>query len=206
MGNEREEFLGITLRPIWLIALIALVLSGAAIYQAPRFLTYSDKPVKSDAIVLFVGVVEKARDKEAARLLYEGYGKVLIIPSYRQVISHEKIPLGALGSADKVSRVFLSYPRFRENTHIEMLYAKKAMDAMGLRSAIMVSSPYHMERIRLIAGKVFGEQSRFISYVPTRYESDPVRLTDMDRHDWRFVISECIKICWFSLYSHFVNN
>ena len=179
--------------------LIALLLTGIAAYYAPRFLVYADKPVKSDAVVLFIGSPFNTREKEAARLLYEGYGKFLIVPAYKEVISHEKIAGRILGG-------FGSYPAFYEHTHVEMLYAKKMMDAMGLRSAIMVSSPYHMKRISILARSVFGEQSRLFLYVPTPYESDPIHLRDMGRKNWRFVMSEYIKICWFQLYSPFIKN
>jgi uncharacterized SAM-binding protein YcdF (DUF218 family) len=87
---------------------------------------------------------------------------------------------------------------------VEILLAKRTMNALGLKSAIMVSSPYHMKRIQMISRKVFGEQSRFISYVPTRFEQNPFVLRDMDRGAWMFVIHEFVKICWFSLYSPFI--
>ncbi len=178
-----------------------MLLTGIAAYHAPRFLVYADRPIKSDAVVLFLGGDFTARKKEAARLLYENYGKFLIIPSYRKVISLEKIPFF---SAGRGPGEFKAYPRFYEKTHVELLYAKNMMDTMGLRSAIMVSSPYHMMRIRIIAGRVFGKQSNFFSYTPTPFENDPIRLRDMDRTDWMFVISEYIKICWFQLYSPFI--
>jgi hypothetical protein len=187
----------------WLVALvfIAVLLTGVAAYHAPRFLVYADNPVKSDAVILFLGADFTARKKEAARLLYEDYSRFLIIPSYRQVISLEKIPFfpAARGQGG-----FKSYPRFYEKTHLELLYAKKMMDTMGLRSAIMVSSPYHMKRIKMIAGRVFGEQSRLLSFTPTPYENDPIHLREMDRTDWMFVMNEYIKICWFQLYSLFI--
>jgi hypothetical protein len=184
---------------LFALVLIAILFMGSVAYIAPCFLVYADKPVKSDAVVLFVGPALTAREKEAVRLLYEGYGRFLIIPAYKQVISHEKI-------TGPFSGKFKAYPDFYERTHIEMLYAEKIMHAIGVRSAIMVSSPYHMKRISMIAGKVFGEQARLFLYVPTRYESNPTNLWNMDYHDWMFVMSEYIKICWFQLYSPFINN
>ena len=38
-----------------------------------------------------------------------------------------------------------------------MIKGKKIMDKLGYRSTIIVSSPYHMRRLQLIAGKVFGD-------------------------------------------------
>jgi hypothetical protein len=185
------------------ILFIFLLLAGTAIYYAPRYLTYADKPVKSDAVILFIGSVD--RKKEARRLLDEGYARFLIVPAFKQVFTHKYIPVRVPDATKHTtSKVFKGYPGFYENTHVEVLHAKNMMNAMGLKSAIMVSSPYHMRRIRMISKKVFGEQSRYFSYVPTRYESYPIDLRDMDRVDWMFVIQEYLKICWFRLYSPFI--
>src|SRR5208283_1634737 len=183
-----------------------LTISAAAAYEAPRFLSYSDMPVKSDAIVLFIGSEEVARKKEALKLLNDGYGRFLIIPAYQEVISHEKITVAAHDVAGNGVWRGKAYPRFYEKTNVEALYAKAMMDAIGLRTALLVSSPYHMRRIRIIAEKVFGEQARCFSYVPTPYGNEPVSLRYLDRADWMSVIEEYVKICWFSIYASFVNQ
>lgn len=185
------------------ILILLVLLTGTAIYYAPRFLVYADKPVKSDAIILFVG--SEDRRKEARRLLDEGYARFLIVPANKQVFNNRYISVKVpYATKNRPSKVFSEYPRYYENTHVEVLYAQRIMNAMGLKSAIMVSSPYHMRRIRMIAKKVFNEQSRYFSYVPTRYESYPVALRDLYRVDWMFVIQEYFKICWFRLYSPFI--
>jgi len=142
----------------------------------------------------FAGSPLNSREKEAAQLLYQGFANFLIIPAYGRVISKKKIPASISGG-------FKAYPGFYEHTHVEMLYAKRMMDDMGLRSAILVSSQYHMKRISMPAQRVFGEQSNLFSYVPTPYESDPIHLRDISRADWKFVMSEYIKIVWFCVYS-----
>ena len=166
----------------------------------PRFLAYADKPTQSDAVILFLGS-DAARKKEANRLLDEGYARFLIVPGFHQVFRPGNIPLQARPSRNGKSRGPGGYPGFYENTHIEVLYAKEMMDALGLKSAIMVSSAYHMRRIRMISGKVFGAQSRHFSYVPTRYESNPTVPLKMTRADLAAVFREYVKIGWFQLYS-----
>jgi hypothetical protein len=118
-------------------------LTGTAIYYAPRFLIYADKPVKSDAIILFVGS-EDSR-KEARRLLDEGYARFLIVPAFKQVFTHKYIPMKIPDVIKhKTSKFFSEYLSYYENTDVEVLYAKKMMNAMELKSTIMVSSPCHM--------------------------------------------------------------
>ncbi len=190
----------------YIAILVVLVLMVAtAVYYAPHFLAYADKPVKSDAIILFWGPNFAAREKEAHLLLNEGYARFLIAPGVQQVISTENI---SPQLADAIKHIYAGDAgdnhRYYEKTHYEVLYAKKIMNAMRLKSAIMVSSPYHMKRIKMICEKTFGEQAIYISYVPTRYERFMTDLLRMDREDIRLMMLEFTKICWFCLYSAFV--
>jgi len=189
----------------WLILIMAFILlAGTAIYYAPHYLACADKPTRSDAIIVFEGDI--ARKKEAYELRKEGYAGYLIIPSSHLVLTPPSSPRWVVDTS-KENAVIMGYqhfPRFYEHTHVEVLRAKRMMDALGLKSAIMVSSPYHMKRIRMISEKVFGEQARSFAYVPTRYEAVPGGLRKVNQVDWGFVIREYLKICWFGLYSLFV--
>jgi uncharacterized SAM-binding protein YcdF (DUF218 family) len=187
---------------------LLVILVGIFLYYAPRFLVYADRPVKSDVVVLFSSIDNQTREKEAEELLREGYARYLLVPASG---GFHEIAVGGqltrLSPDFKVGKKLLKirkhvyYKTYHERTHIEALEAKRMMDDMGLVSAIIVSSPYHMRRLHMICQKVFGEQSRLFSYVPSRYEQNPATVRDMDRADWSFVIQEYIKICWFSLYS-----
>jgi len=194
------------LKIVLVLSFASLLLAGVAAYYAPRLLIYADNPAQSDAVVLFVGPDDMARQKEARRLLNEGYGRFLIVPAYHQVFMRGNIPVPVGVPGTTRSGVDKRYPGFYENTHIEALYAKQIMDAMGLKSAVMVSSAYHMRRISLIAKKVFGEQSRCFSYVPGSTGRNPVAMQELGPADWMFVIQEYVKICWFRLYSPFISK
>lgn len=186
------------------IFLVLLLLAGTSLYYAPRFLVCADKPVKSDAIILFLGPGYPSREKEARLLFQNGYGRFLIMPSFRQVVAATHASPAAPGaSLDAQAIKNKSYPWYYENTHREVLYAKEAMETLGLRSAIMVSSPYHLRRIRMITAKTFGENARFISCVPASCGRNPVALSGMDRSDWVLLAQEYVKICWFRMYALF---
>ena len=190
-------------KSVTILCTIVLIF-GIVVYYAPHFLAYADKPVKSDAIILFLGPNPAAREKEANRLINEGYSRFLIVPGLRQVIS-----IGAISPqlAEVIKNTSSSsaggYPSYYEKTHLEVLYANKMMNALKLTSAIMVSSPYHMKRIKMICEKAFGEQARYISYVPTSYEPGMTDLGHIDRADIHPMILEFAKIFWFNLYSFF---
>jgi uncharacterized SAM-binding protein YcdF (DUF218 family) len=188
------------------VSVVTMLLIGSMVYTASDFPT-ALKPVKADAVVLFMGSETDTmyRKKEADHIIETGYAQLLIVPAVQEVFAPDHVPSRIPDPTETVrSRVFNAYPRFYERTHIEALQAKKLMSARGLRSAIMVSSPYHMERIRLIVSNVFGDQANLISYAPTRYENKPASFWEMNLAYRKFEALEYIKICWFRMYSLFL--
>lgn len=190
---------------LWL--LIVLLIANVIIY-APHYLRYSSDYRKVDAIVLFLGPDFSARQKKAHDILKEGKAKYLIVPAYNKVYrlsdkGNIKSLSPNLSLSDSIKkRALLNPPSpcYYEDTHIEVMEAKKTMADLGLKSAIFVSSPYHMRRVKLIVTKVFtGEQSGFY-FVPTIYEKAPGSFWELSTSDWRKVGREYIKIIWFSIY------
>lgn len=77
------------------------------------------------------------------------------------------------------------------------------MDHIGVTAANFVSSPYHMRRIKIMAGKLFDTNRYRIAFVPTAYEPRHVPWFLAGR-DVKWVFSEWGKIVWYFLYSPFV--
>ena len=181
------------------------------VFQAPSFLLISEAPVRADAVVIFVGGEKGTREKEAEQLLREGFADYLIIPATGQIM--KRGPDGRLEAFNWKRPEDVSNQRtkeltnqknwFVENTHIEVLGAKRLMDNLGLRSALLVSSPYHMRRIKVITGKVFQDQMT-VSYMPTRYESLGKGFWLFNSDERNFILTEYTKIAWFFLYSSFL--
>lgn len=212
------------------VFIFSLALLATAVYYAPFFLIVSDTPVKSDAVVLFLGGEKGTREKEANQLVTEGYADYLIVPAYRQV--QKRTPDGKLIIIDlplklntrdsgylKLNHLELKTSAWLEDTHSETLTARDMMDSLGARSAILVSSSYHMRRIKLIAERVFAPPplakggggdfsstgSNFrLTFIPTRYEAAGDGFWLFNSRDRRFVLTEYMKIGWFLLYSPFV--
>jgi uncharacterized SAM-binding protein YcdF (DUF218 family) len=192
---------------ICLYIVLALLLS-LSIFQAPSFLLISEAPARVDAVVIFVGGEKGAREKEADQLVREGFADYLLIPGYGQIM--KRGPEGGLarldpGSSLKTLNFKLKTAARMEDTHIEVLGAKRLMDDLGLRSALFVSSPYHMRRIKLISGKVFNDRQE-VRYVPTRYETPVGTYWLFSNRERAFVLTEYAKIVWFFLYSSFLSD
>jgi hypothetical protein len=193
-----------------LIVFILVLFAGLVLYS-PRFLLYSSEYKKADAIILLLGPDFKARQKEAYILISEGMADYLIIPAYHKTYGiydkgKGKYLLPDLHSFESNNNNVFHPPGFYEDTHLEIIESKKIMSDYGLRSAIFVSSPYHMRRIKLIATKVFDFNEGSFYFVPTRYEKVPVNGWELSSTDWRKVRREYSKILWFFMYFTWSHN
>ena len=191
---------------VLLICIFILALLAGLVLYSPRFLLYSSPYKKADAIILLLGPDFKARHKEADELIKEGMADYLIIPAYHRIYEiydkgKERYLLPDSYSPEAVNHNALPSSSFYEDTHLEIIEAQKKMSDLGLKSAIFVSSPYHMRRIKLIAMKVFHPPTGDYYFVPTRYEKVPVNGWELSSADWKKVRREYGKIIWFYIYT-----
>ncbi len=201
------------------IVLVVLLLIGFAL--SPRYLAYADPPGKADIIIQFVGSEQDTRFREAAQLAREGHADYVFVPTLfsllrtnqdRRVLSSiwfkdikPGIDLPGSRSLKEKGPVYFPnikrayrFPLYYEDTHAEVLLAKKAMDVCGFKKAIFVSSPYHMRRIKIIASRVF-DSSYDIKLMPSRFEKS-FEVPLLSRKDALHVITEFSKISWFLCY------
>ncbi len=191
-----------------LSAVVCLI--TAFVWFAPGFLFTEDMPRKADAVILFVGPGNEARLDEAKVLIKEGYARYLLIPSSGELFNADQSG-GLVRIAGKQPhgnlflriRIAATYKTFYENTHIEALEAKRMMDDLGLRSAMLVSSGYHMRRIRMIAGRVFDDRKYTISCNPARWQKEFIAADWLDTERRKIIVSEYVKMGWFVVYSIF---
>ena len=191
------------------ILLLALPLVTAwAILLSRHYLAFAEKPVKADVIVLFVGPDWGARQHEAYRLMRDGYARYVIIPAYNRLSSVAKVdefrPIEKdlfPGNSASLLKKLHNYPDYYEDTHFEVLEAKRIMSKLGFRSAIFVSSAYHMRRIKLITSRVFRNEQATVAFVPAQYEQTPAGVWSFERYgrNW-WVGNELPKIAWFLVY------
>lgn len=208
MNRNKRKYL------IYLFVFSLVFFMSLALF-APYYLTYTDVPLKSDVIILLAGANIEAKKKEAHRLINKGQATHLIIPSRKNFL--HKDPNGILTdtTTDEMTKQVLSlklnnsnndeYDKVRwrfERTHIEVMAAKEMMQARGFTSAIFMSHPYHMRRIKLIAARVFNEKDFRLYFVPARYEKFNKNKWWISKDDRQWVLSEYTKIAWFLLYTY----
>ncbi len=192
-----------TVRIIILILVIVMITLVAGLYYAPRFLTYSTNYARADAVVVLLGPDFNARQMHARDLIHKRMATYLIIPAYNKIYRNEHGDMKSLNddhpksNINKDSRRVM--PRYYEDTHLELMKAKKIMNYYGQKSAIFVSSPYHMRRIQIIVDKEFNSFSG-LYFSPTPFEKAPVEIWQLKASDWKKVWKEYIKIVWFIFY------
>jgi hypothetical protein len=189
-----------------LLALILIILSLIGlILAAPDYLLYSSPYKKADAIVVLLGPDFKARQKEANDLISEGMADYLIIPAYNKTyrvlnkVTMQHLPAN-FTETKTIKKNVDTPPYFYEDTHWEIIEAKKEMSHYGLKSAIFVSSPYHMRRIKIIVTRVFDQNDVVFYFVPTHYEKAPAAFWELSWTNWKKVGREYGKILWFYIY------
>ncbi len=188
--------------------MIAVVGCFIIVYvYAFTYLHYSDKPEKSDTLVLFLGPVTQERIKEARQLLIERYSKILIIPSQHLTFpAHHEVFTLVNGRIKKNKHFHKKqidrscYPPYYQNTHVEALEAKKMMDMAGYTSAIFVSAPYHLRRIRIISERIFSKKEYKLKFIGSRYSQQDSYLSIFSWSNTKQVIIEYYKIVVFFLY------
>jgi len=187
-----------TFRTIILIGVVVVVILAAGLCYAPRFLVYSTNYTKVDAVIVLLGPDFNARQMHARDLIKKGMADYLIIPAYEKTYRIEHGKMKSLDSGNKKNNPVA--PKYYEDTHLELIKAKETMTMYGQKSAIFVSSPYHMRRIRIIVEKEFDDLSQSY-FSPTPFEAAPLNIWQLKASDWKKVWREYIKISWFILYS-----
>lgn len=192
------------LLPVLLVVTIFLIF-------APGFLFTEDIPRKSDAAVLFVGPGNEARLNEARQLVKGGYARYLLIPFSGEIFTTDSAG-GFVRLTDNQPRrelfhkirIAASYEKYYENTHIEALEAKRMMNERGLKSAMLVSSGFHMRRIRMIADRVFDDRKYVVTCYPAQWHKKYTAADWLDAERRKIIFSEYVKIVWFLAYGVFI--
>jgi len=179
-----------------------------ALVLGPRYLLYADPPAASDVVVLFVGPGFEDRLTEARRLVREGYARSLLIPAYHGSFRRNDDGHIVSVGGDFIEKFFPAvrvamgtFPACYEETHVETIEARRLMDSRGFRTALFVSSPYHMRRIRLICKEVFDAERYTVRFVPAQPLNTIRKPSRFNVAGIRWQTSEYLKIGWFLAYS-----
>ncbi len=188
-------------------AATALVLIGAALlWQGPllltaigSFLVVEDNPSKADAIVVLSGD-GGARLEQGVELFQTGYARWLILVGGGQQ--------GSPPAADvmRTQAAELGVPQARmlmvdqsTSTREDALYTRELMVRQGLKSAILVTSPYHERRASLTFAKAFQDTGISVASYPVQDDQWHPNSWWQNGATLRLTIVELAKLAYYKL-------
>ena len=125
----------------------------AAVLLGPGFLLDTPQPAaarSSDAIVVISGDEQMARFQEGVNLYERGLGQYLVFSgaAYDNGTSNADVMRDLAVQRGVPDRAILEEP-LGEDTWGNAVYTRQVLEDHGLRSAILVTSPYHARRAKL---------------------------------------------------------
>ncbi|MEK4239196.1 YdcF family protein [Paenibacillus sp. FSL H7-0714] len=144
-----------------LVLFVCLLLLITGFFSAGRFLALSDPPKQSDVIIVLSG--GQGRVEKAAELYKAGYAPYVILSNAKEATSK---------SGDMVQTALaLGIPQdviYTENaadsTYQNAEYTLPIMKEYSFKSAIVVSSDFHMRRVKFLFGRVYKKSEIELTY------------------------------------------
>lgn len=162
-------------------------------------LVVSDPLVPADAIVPLTGGFERAR--YAAELWQQGYARWFVAPDTKFVG-----PYGRLGSemyrelaleGGVIAWHIYETRQSVSSTYTELEVVRDLAQREGWRSLIVVTTPQHTRRTRMIAQQVFARSGITVSVQPVPVDrANPARWWE-NEHERRMTLMEYAKIAAF---------
>ncbi len=157
-------------------------------YNIGNWLSRADQPCRVDVIIC---LSTDYRVKKAVDLLQQGYSLRLICTTTatrQKALEYGVDPAFALVAAKDARTTFQ-----------EALYVKPLLREHNFRSAMVISDPYHLARIRWTFNRVCHDLPVTFSFIGTDWPG----ATDKwwkNRRDRQFVLSEIPKMIYYRLY------
>ena len=133
-------------RPKILLSLTAIICLLLVLANAGRWLVPAEPPRQADVVIVLSG--DPARTVMGINLYRLGYAPYLLFTSGDSSMEAEAVSNGV------PSRAIILEKR-ADSTYENALYSKTLVEQHGFRSALVVSSDYHMLRSRLTFLKVY---------------------------------------------------
>lgn len=181
----------------WCIAILSSVIFVMLATITPpwpllaKLLVIDHTPEKVDVLITLGGGAE--RERYAAELYRLGFARGIIMSgcgNAARQMAKEAIRLG-------VKEQDIIIEEKARNTYENALYSRDIMSAQNLKSAIVVTSPYHMRRTKLVFGRVFKNTGMKLLYCSTKdsgFNADGQCRSGKDR---QVVRREYIKLIYY---------
>ncbi|OPX84738.1 MAG: hypothetical protein A4E53_03795 [Pelotomaculum sp. PtaB.Bin104] len=156
-----------------------------------KLLVVDDRPEAVDVLITLGG--DSERELYAAELYRLGLASKIIMSGYRSAAG--KMATRAIQAGVQEQDIFIEGKS--ESTYDNAVNSKKIIIEQNFKSAIVVSSPYHMRRSRLVFERVFRNTGVKLLYSSTKdsgFNVDGQCKSEVDRH---IVQREYIKLAYY---------
>lgn len=166
------------------LKIIFTILIFISFLLAGKFLVIYDIPQKVDVIVVLSG--ESGRIEQGLNLFHSGYAENLILSNSNAFITSNNlimnIPKNHLFLEDKAT-----------STYENAFFTKEIMDDQHFESAIVISTDYHMRRVKMNFNRVFKNDNTQLLFIgsKTGYISN---FWWSQKHSLKMTIAEYVKI------------
>ena len=197
------------------ILLVALVLAAGlgtyGFFHLGRFMAPEDPLTRADAIFVFAGRYLE-RPFEAADLNLAGYAPVIVLTRDLadervarlrsrglRLPSEHDVAADALRQLGIPAKAIMAPDTLHDNTRAEARTLRRLAGEFGWRRVIVVSSKYHLRRIKLIVGRELRGTNVEVITRGTKYDpSEPDRWWAR-RGDLRWLASEVPKFVAYAI-------
>jgi uncharacterized SAM-binding protein YcdF (DUF218 family) len=140
-------------------AAAALALAMAAVFvDAPaHWLVVEDPLVHADAALVMTGDVNYERTTAASRLVESGYARLLVLTGGEPWPGDSAASLHAVAIKEGVPPGRIRMEAVSENTRESLLAVGPILRREGVKTLLLVTSPYHQRRAFLAARQAFPD-------------------------------------------------
>ena len=137
-----------------LLAFLFIALIGKL---AGQFLVVNEQPQKADVIAILAGD-RGYRTERGAELFHAGYAPYIIVsggPIYNNITAADLMMNHAMELGIPAEAIIKE--SHADSTYQNAFYTKEIMEQRGFKSVIIVSSEFHMRRVKLVFERVFKD-------------------------------------------------
>jgi len=179
--------------------LLLLIMAAAALFYAGRFLVYDENPRKADVIIVLAGD-KGTRTEKGVELYQEGYAPYLIMSGgeiYHGLIIGDLMKEHATELGVPPEAV-ISEPE-ASSTYENAVFTRNILEEQGFKTALVVSSNYHMRRVKYVFDKEFKNTGIALTYVAAADPNfDPAHWWE-NNESCLYVFNEYIKFVGYIL-------
>ena len=191
-NKNKKIILAVIISVFLLIAIFCIIFAG-------RLLVVDEQPVKSDVIIVLAGDTGK-RVERGAELYKAGYapymmmsgGKLYNSATWAWLMRDHAVEL-------KVPYLSVMLEPDSETTYQNADYSRKLMIKHNFRSAVVVSSDYHMLRTRYVFNKVYADTGISLTFCAAKDDYFNPGRWWANNKSMLYTVNEYIKLTGYML-------